>query len=86
MSSREAEIRLACEKLANTLVAKNRDYGDSVKEFGSFGILVRLVDKLNRLRKLMAVKDSPNYESIEDSFLDTAGYGILGYLERKAGR
>lgn len=67
-------------------VAKNADYGNSVhdtyKKYGLTSFLVRMEDKLNRVRSLnqkgeAAVKD----EKIEDTLLDLANYAILAVIE-----
>jgi hypothetical protein len=69
-------------------IAKNADYGNSVGEtfnhYGLVSFLVRLEDKLNRLRTLnqkeeAAVKD----EKIEDTLQDLANYAILALIELK---
>jgi hypothetical protein len=51
------------------------------KKFSLTGLTIRLTDKINRLRNLMVsgkqyVKD----ESMEDTFIDIANYGIIGML------
>lgn len=69
---------------------KNNDYGNSfdnsIDEFGIFGVVVRLNDKMNRLKHLtkggeQKVKD----ESIYDTFLDMANYSAMtcAYLRSK---
>lgn len=67
-------------------VAKNSDYGNSVhdtyEKYGLISFLVRMEDKLNRVRSLSqkgetAVKD----EKIEDTLLDLANYAILAVIE-----
>ncbi len=66
--------------------AKNADYGDSFgklfEEYGTTSLLIRLEDKLNRLKTLSSkdfttrVRD----ESITDTLLDLANYAILGKI------
>lgn len=69
-------------------IAKNKDYGNSVGDtfdrYGLVSFLVRMEDKLNRLRTLnqsqdAAVKD----ERIEDTLQDLANYAILALIELK---
>lgn len=73
-------------------IKKNHDYGDSVhdtyEKYGLVSFLVRMEDKLNRVRTLskdnvkisdMKVKD----EKIEDTLLDLANYSILALIELK---
>ena len=79
-----------CDSIHELYVNKNHDYGDSVhdtyKKYGFVSFLVRMKDKLNRVRTLtkddvkitdVKVKD----EKIEDTLLDLANYAILAYLE-----
>lgn len=50
-------IEAECESLANLLIKKNHDYGNSVQEqfdeYGLISILIRLDDKLKRLKNLV---------------------------------
>lgn len=68
--------------------AKNADYGDSVHDtflkYGLLSFLVRMEDKISRLRSLtmkskreQKVKD----ESIRDTLKDLANYAILAIIE-----
>lgn len=74
--------------LSELYKAKNADYGDSVHEtylkYGLTSFLVRMEDKLSRLRSLsqksadeQRVKD----ESIRDTLLDLANYAIIAVIE-----
>ena len=75
--------------LHNLYITKNHDYGDSVhdtyEKYGLISFLVRMEDKLNRVRTLN--KNSANIqiptEKIEDTLLDLANYAILAVLELK---
>lgn len=77
------------DNLAETLLAKNQDYGNSfdetLKKYGLIALAIRLDDKLSRLASLskgeqQQVKD----ESLKDTLQDIAGYAILGmrYLDK----
>lgn len=71
--------------LASILYKKNQDYGNSFdKSLDQFGIIagvVRLEDKFNRLANLTSTNKSNlvKNESLADTALDLAGYGILLY-------
>src|ERR1700733_11930416 len=78
-----------CKEAKNLMIQKNHDYaaeGDPFRNFrlfGALGILVRMSDKLARLRtfeetKSFAVKD----ESARDTVLDLINYSVLlhGFL------
>ena len=75
-----------CDSLNDLYKKKNQDYGDSFsksyKEYGLTMSLIRLEDKLNRLKSLnkngnAQVKD----ESIQDTLMDLANYAIMTILE-----
>ena len=77
-----------CEELNKTYIAKNTDYGDSFtkvrNELGNTVILVRLMDKLERLKTLLTGnKQNVKDESIEDSMKDLANYCLMELVERK---
>ena len=87
----EMKINEACNDLARILKEKNKKYGDSffktADEYGNAVLLLRVQDKLNRLKQLLILKDkfSGLEESVEDTFLDLAGYAILSkiYIQNK---
>ena len=58
---------------------KNSDYGDAFVDYGAIGILMRLNDKIRRLKSLNK-KNNINFESIEDTILDSFNYVILGLM------
>lgn len=60
---------------------KNKDYGSSYKDFGLIGIIVRLNDKINRLKRLTISKDINIVdEKIEDTINDLYNYTILALM------
>lgn len=82
----ELEIRDQCRYLADLLVKKNHDYGDSADNppillpglSSDSAILVRMSDKIERIRYLLDSKETPEVnESLEDTIRDLAGYCIL---------
>ena len=51
------------------------------KKFSLTGLAIRLTDKISRLKNLLV--NGKNYvkgESMEDTFIDIANYGIIGLL------
>ena len=63
------------------LERKQKDYGTrNLETFGELGVLVRTTDKVERLRNLILSGQAPNNESVEDSWKDVIGYGILGLM------
>lgn len=88
-SKQTTAIKQMCQRLETTLLAKNADYGNSAFTPPPFvcatveeGIAVRFGDKVKRLETLLWSK-SGNFESIDDTLLDIAGYAILWLVERK---
>jgi hypothetical protein len=70
------------------MVRKHQDYGPlniAMAPGGAMnGLLVRMHDKMARLENLYYKQsDTPNYESIEDTFIDLANYAIIGLLVQR---
>lgn len=80
----EQTIRKACDDLAQLLIAKNKDYGNSVQEqydtYGETSLLIRLDDKMRRLKNLHKSPANVKNESKKDTLTDLAGYSILATL------
>lgn len=73
------------QQLHNTYLNKNHDYENSfhkVREEFPHAVLIRLMDKLERLKVLYF---TPAFvgESIEDTLLDLANYAIMEVVERR---
>lgn len=77
-------IKQKCEALADILIKKNHDYGNSVQEqfdeYGLTSILIRLDDKLKRLKSLQKKEQLVKDESLIDTLTDLAGYAVLGSI------
>ena len=77
----EDSCRQTALKIADIVIAKQHDYGhDNILAFREQGLVVRLWDKINRLKKLVWENNEPKNESIEDTFTDVAGYAIIGLM------
>ena len=64
-----------------TLDSKQLDYGrQNLDDFGEYGVLVRLNDKLSRLKNLLKSGDEAKHESVRDSWLDAANYALIGLV------
>jgi len=66
--------------LNNIALGGNLDNQDD-KKFSLTGLCIRLTDKISRLKNLLV--NGKNYvkgESMEDTFIDIANYGIIGLL------
>ena len=76
----EKAIVTVCMELSETLIKKNRDYGDSYgklkEEYKDLALIIRQSDKLERLKTLQKQGNLVN-ESTTDTKKDGAGYYIL---------
>lgn len=70
---------------------KNSDYGSSIHDtymkYGAVAYLVRMEDKINRVRSLTQNNNQKvEDEKIHDSLVDLANYSILMLLELEGGK
>jgi hypothetical protein len=60
---------------------KNKDYGNSFEktldEFGPVAGIVRLNDKMNRIKSIYKAQSTQVNESMEDTLLDLANYAVM---------
>jgi hypothetical protein len=81
----EQAIDWAWEKIRYTLIDRQRKYGhENINRSGELGLLVRLNDKLARMENLLKIRGTSillevceEDESVEDTAIDIAGYGII---------
>jgi hypothetical protein len=82
-SFEEMWVRISGEAIA-LCCQKQRDYGPgNIPAFGVLGVLVRLNDKVERLKNLINSNKDPEYESIEDTLLDLVNYSMIGIAVRR---
>jgi hypothetical protein len=66
------------------LVSKQEDYGPSniSKAPGGAlnGLRVRMHDKIERINHIIDSGQDPNHESLRDSFIDLANYGLIALM------
>lgn len=80
----EDGVDLIISDLRKILIKKQGDYGHgNITAFGEYGVLVRSHDKMARLKNLMTKKQTPNNESIEDSWADLANYAVIALMLRR---
>ena len=78
------------DELKDLHTRKNKDYGnaahESYKEFGIVSYVIRLNDKLNRLKSLTKpdVEQQVKEESIVDTLMDLAAYSIMAIESLKS--
>lgn len=86
-STFEKTIKHEAKEIAYLVCEKNRSYDNafnkSIDEHGTVAFLIRLDDKINRLKYL--INNNPQFEyideSLEDALRDIIGYSLLA-LER----
>ena len=71
-------------KLAKLFDSKMSDYGaGNISAFGELGVLVRVNDKIERLKNLQYKGTLPENESVDDSWNDISVYGVIAILLRE---
>ena len=61
--------------------AKQKDYGpNNIAPLQDRGVLTRMTDKFMRLHTLYKSGETPNNESIEDTWIDIADYAIISLM------
>ncbi len=80
----ENAVDAVLSELREVMLRKHRDYGPlniALAPGGPInGLRVRMHDKQARISNLVDKGVEPENESIQDSFLDLANYGIIGLL------
>nr|DAU83371.1 MAG TPA: Nucleotide modification associated domain 1 [Caudoviricetes sp.] len=81
--------KFICNHLNEIYRKKNADYGDSfakVRELVPNAIIVRLMDKMERIKTLTKNGEQAQVEDekIEDTLADMANYCIMELVERQA--
>jgi hypothetical protein len=75
------------DEMHSLYLAKNGDYGNSIhdtyEKYGMISFLVRMEDKMNRLRTLLNKEAKVKDERIEDTLMDLANYSVLAVMELK---
>lgn len=87
MAIDQEKMQEILEEQIELMILKNEDYSsNNIRVEGSRGVAVRLVDKVARLRNLLAQPEGEqNFESIRDTFQDISNYGIIGQLLEMGG-
>ena len=69
------------EKCLEVFKKKNHDYGDAFARYGTIGVLMRMEDKLQRLRSIDKKKvQLVNDESLRDTLLDLHNYAAMALM------
>lgn len=91
MEKNEVTFKQIAEELTDLQAKKNADYDNAymkdIEKYGMVASLIPINHKLNRLDNLVTNVEKPmvQEESIEDTFLDLAGYAIMAvqYIRNK---
>lgn len=80
----EVDVVALAHEIASTVVKKQKDYGPNNIRRSPYGadkgLVVRMYDKLARIANLTTQERKPENESLRDSFIDIAGYAIIGLM------
>lgn len=79
-------LRENLDALEKLLLEKNHDYGpNNLVTFGNLGILIRLMDKMERLKNHVLNHSILTTESLDDTLRDIAGYAIMWLVLEEEG-
>ena len=80
-----SDFREIIEEMIQLYISKNKDYGNafsqSYDEFGAVMALIRINDKLNRLKTLIKQDSEVKTESVKDTLIDLANYAVMTIIE-----
>lgn len=77
------EAHFMLDRVIDTLIAKNTDYGDSFSITGRVGASTRIFDKAMRLHTLSVNSNAQQVkdEAIEDTAMDLFAYALMNILK-----
>ena len=83
----EEDAQKIYDELLAILVKKQIDYGPlnvwNAPGGATNGLMVRMSDKIERLKNLIYKQIKPNNESLEDSFVDLANYAVIALMVQR---
>lgn len=81
LSNNVEQFMSITQNMTKIYAAKNHDYGnsfeESLDEFGLVASVVRMGDKMNRIKSLIKKEAQVKDESIKDTLLDIANYAVM---------
>ena len=78
---RVKQMKTIQESCLEVFKRKNHDYGDAFARYGTIGVLMRMEDKLQRLRSIDKKKvQLVNDESLRDTLLDLHNYAAMALM------
>lgn len=79
----EEAIEIVQREARDLMVRKNKDYGTkNITEFGEVGLVIRITDKINRLKHLVMGEQSRAVtgETVTDTWIDISNYSIIAVM------
>ena len=81
MSNRVNQLTAVQEEARELFRRKNADYGDAFGTHGSIGVLVRIGDKLSRLKNVTSTSVTlVDDESVRDTLVDLHNYAAMAIM------
>lgn len=72
------------QELMIMFLKKHKDYGKgNISAIKELGIALRINEKIERLKHLLLKDGEPENESVEETWIDIAVYGIIAVLYRR---
>lgn len=72
------------DELLQMFLKKHKDYGKgNILANGELGIAMRIAEKVERIKHLLVSNQTPSNESIDETWIDIAVYGVIGVLYRR---
>jgi len=80
----EEAFNKVCRELLEKFISKHKDYGkENILELKELGIAFREAEKVSRLKHLLRCKREPQYESLEENWIDVAVYAIVALMYKR---
>lgn len=77
----DKDMNVIMNESRDLFIRKNTDYGSSFEDFSLIGIIVRMNDKINRMKRLHATNEqNVKNESIIDTIEDLYNYSIIALM------
>lgn len=71
-------------ELLQMFLKKHKDYGKgNILSNGELGIAMRVSEKIERVKHLLLSGQTPANETLEETWIDVAVYGVLAVLLRR---
>lgn len=72
------------QEIRSTMLERQRDYGSgNINAFGELGVMVRASDKIERLKNQHKIGATPAGESLDNNWIDLAGYSTIALMLRR---